>query len=97
MNCIFGEPFWVKGTVSYILASIFPSSLFGKWLVARDMNILGSRVGLHIPNIGCVACIMGYQVYLGIWGYIRVDVGNMGVCGGIWEGTWRHMQLYAGI
>ena len=36
---------------------------------ARDMTIFGSHVGPHIPNIGY------FEVYEGIWGYMKVYVG----------------------
>ena len=45
------EPLWVYRAYGDILTSIVSHSHFWKRPGARDMTILGSHVGLHLPNI----------------------------------------------
>ena len=48
MTFIFVDSVSAKGPRSYIIISILPNSDFGNWLVARDIIIVGSDVGIHI-------------------------------------------------
>ena len=63
------ETFWVYQALGDMLNIIVSNSDFGKRPGARDITIVGSHVGPHIPNIRYL------EVYDGLWRYMKVYAG----------------------